>query len=345
MSNKIAELSSKRNKLIADAQVLVNAGKANSAEYRAITTELDVIQSDIDALNFIEARMPKSPAPVAGPTPIAAPAVITQRDSAEHRAKINAATRQFFKHGVAGLPREQRDLLTTSDASGGALVSQAFDSVFIEATKHFGPIFDLVHRRDATAGEPTKFVVSDFTNQTFSVIGEGSGSVVATAQQPTLFSDITKTSTLVSSIVYSIQELEDGYDLEAFLRRNAAPAVSRAWETAITLSTSNDGTSTALTASPSGGLAGFIGTGATTAALSAGIGYDDLVNLVSSLDYSYFQAPDSAFMVSPTTWFYLASLKNSTGQNYFYVDPNTGTLSVLGKPVWVNAAMPNYNTA
>jgi HK97 family phage major capsid protein len=241
------------------------------------------------------------------------------------------------------LNAEQRALLTTSDTTGGALVSQLFDDTFIEASKFSGNIFDLVHRKDAATGEPTKFVVTDGTNQTFSLLSEGTTSAKSVAQTPTVFSDITGTDTLVSSVVYSVQELEDASDVISFLNRIAGNAVLRAWEHAITLGTTNDGSSTALPNSPTGGFLGFVVEGATTATLAAGIGYTDLVNLAGSVDHSYYV--NGSYMASPSVFQYLLGQKDSTSRPYYNVDPDTGLLMINGKPLYVNAAMPAYNAA
>lgn len=75
-----AELVSKKSRLIAEAQQMVNEGKMQSEEYRLKVDTIDTIQSLIDAT--VRAGLDKEP--VAEPAPIAAPAVITQRDSVEH---------------------------------------------------------------------------------------------------------------------------------------------------------------------------------------------------------------------------------------------------------------------
>lgn len=342
MSNKISELTSKRNKLIADAQALVNAGKTDSPEYRAMTIELDTIQSDIDALSFIEARLSKLPAPVTAS--VAAPAII-QSTSKNERAKVNDAARQFFRNGAAYLNAEQRAILTTSDSAGGAFIAQAFDDSFVEASKFFGPIFNLVHRKDSDGGEPTKFVVTDGTNQTFSLLAEGTTSAASVAQQPTVFSDVTGTDTLVSSVIYSSQEVQDAFDLTDFLLRIAGLAVSRARETAITLSTSNDGTNTALPNSPTGGFLANVTAGVTQTdgTLAAGPTYSQLNSLAGSVDRSYYQ--NGAYMASPSVETFLRGQVDSTGRPLYAIDANTGYLQIAGRPLYPNASMPAAGTA
>jgi HK97 family phage major capsid protein len=107
--------------------------------------------------------------------------------------------------------------------------------------------------------------------------------------------------------------------------------------------TTNDGSSTALPNSPTGGFLGFVVEGATTATLAAGIGYTDLVNLAGSVDHSYYV--NGSYMASPSVFQYLLGQKDSTSRPYYNVDPDTGLLMINGKPLYVNAAMPAYNAA
>ena len=229
--SKLSNELDRRARLLAERTQLVQHGLKTPearAEHTRLTSELDSADDLVRLLRRVDGFVPP-----ATPGPVAAPAIIHQRDSAEHRAKVNEAARTFLRHTESGLNAEQRALLTTSDTTGGALVSQLFDDTFIEASKFSGNIFDLVHRKDAATGEPTKFVVTDGTNQTFSLLSEGTTSAKSVAQTPTVFSDITGTDTLVSSVVYSVQELEDASDVISFLNRIAGNAVLRAWEHAI----------------------------------------------------------------------------------------------------------------
>jgi HK97 family phage major capsid protein len=339
--SKLTNELDRKNRLVATATELVTRTglktPADRAEHARLTAELDIADDMIRMLRKVDEYLPQgsqAPAPV-----VAAPSVIAQRDSAENRKKVNDAARQYFRHGMNFLNPEQRALLTTSDAAGGALVSQSFDEAFVEASKFYGPIFNLVHRKDSATGEPTKFVVADGTSQTFSLLTEGTTSANSVAQQPTLFSDITDTDTLVSSTVYSIQEADDAFDLTAFLMRIAGLAVSRARETAITLGTTNDGTATALPSTPTGGLLATVGAGVTqtTGELAAGPTYAQLNALAGSVDRSYYQS--GAFMSSVAVETFLRGQVDSTGRPLYPVDPNTGLLTIAGRLLYPNTAL------
>ena len=339
----IADLQTKKNRLLADATELLNRGLSTPEirdSYKKLLSQSDDVQNDIDMLARIERAMPNLPAV---PAPKPAPVIEVLPESKEQRkAKLNAAARHFFRHGHRPNAPEQRALLSTSDAAGGALVAQAFDDAFVEASKFFGPIWNLVHRKDAETGEPTKFVVSDSTNQTFSLVTQGTTSASSVAQQPTVFSDVTDTDTLISSFVYSVQELNDAFDLTSFLIRNAGLAISRARETALTLGTTNDGTSTALPNNP-GLLAGVTaGVTQTSGTLAAGITYAQLSALAGSIDRSYYQS--GTFMASPSVETFLRSQVDSTGRPLYEIGDD-GFLIVAGRKLFPNSAMAANGTA
>jgi HK97 family phage major capsid protein len=264
--------------------------------------------------------------------------------SRDTRAKINAAAKVFFRSGYEALNGEQRALLSNSDGSGGALISQSFSQVFLEASKYNGPVFDLVHRIDSEIGEPRKFVITDSTTQTMSLLSQGTTSASSKAQTPTVFSDITDTDTLITSVIYSVQESDDASSLEDFLNRTATLAVARAREVATTLGITNDGTSTALPNSPAGGLLASVGSGVVQSAgtLAAGITYAQLSALAGSVDRSYYA--NGAFMASPSVETALRSQVDSTGRPLYQVGDD-GLLIIAGRKLYPNSAMAASGTA
>jgi HK97 family phage major capsid protein len=342
----IADIQAKKNKLIADATELLNRGLSTPeirASYKKLLSQADDAQHDLDVLMRVERAFPYA-APALATKP--APAVIEVIPESKERrqAKLNASARHFFRHGLRPNAPEQRALLTTSDAAGGALVAQAFDEAFVEASKFFGPIWNLIHRKDSEKGEPTKFVVSDSTNQTFSLVSEGTTSASSVAEQPTIFSDVASTDTLVSSFIYSVQELDEAFDLTEFLTRNAGLAVSRARETAVTLGITNDGTSTALPSSPTGGLLAGVSAGVTqtSGTLAAGVTYAQLSTLAGSVDRSYYET--GAFMASPSVESFLKAQVSTTGKPLYKVGDD-GLLVIQGRKLFPNAAMSPAGTA
>jgi HK97 family phage major capsid protein len=333
MSIDVSASHVRKSKLIAEAQEMLNAGKAQTAEYRAKVEEIDTMQMLIDAT--VRAGLDK--APVTEP----APAVIKTESSEERKAKLNVAFRSMMLHGYNGTRPEQRDITIATD--GTAVIPQEFSKVITEAQKWYGPIATLVKVINSDTGRSYKQTISDDTASTMTYVAE-TGATSGFEADPTLRSTIPGTDSLVTMVKYSRQELEDADDLEAFIRGIAGLRVARATEYALTLGLDN-GSNTALPNSPTGGLLGNVPTGTTTASLAAGIGYDDLTALATSVDHAYWAAPGSGFMASPATFQYLLSQKDAMSRPYYLVDPVTGLLQIAGKPLYINNAMPSYATA
>jgi HK97 family phage major capsid protein len=337
-----SELKTTKARLIAEDTEIVTRGlntPEDKAKHKKYLDDLDLVQIDIDNLEKIEKWERSLPASV--PAASTSSSIIVLPDSPEKRkAKVNEAARVFFRGGEGALSAEQRDLLGTSDSTGGALVSQSFDDVFIEASKYYGPIFNMVHRKDAETGDPTKFVVSDSTNQNFTLLAEGS-SASGIKQQPTLFSDIVDTDSLVSSFVYSVQEASDSFDLFSFLNRQAGMAVGRMREKLVTLG--QDGPGTTLPNS-AGGLLANVPTGVTSPSgtLAAGPSYQELVALGGSVDRSYWV--NGSYMASPSVETFLRQQVTTTGSPFYPLDPDTGLILISGRPLIPNASMPPIGT-
>jgi HK97 family phage major capsid protein len=148
----------------------------------------------------------------------------------------------------------------------------------------------------------------------------------------------------VSSVIFSVQELSDSFDLESFLNRIAGLAVARAREVAVTVGTTNDGTNTVLPNSPAGGMLAGVSAGVTQSAgtLAAGITYAQLSALAGSVDRSYYA--NGAFMASPSVETALRSQVDSTGRPLYQVGDD-GLLIIAGRKLYPNSAMAASGTA
>jgi HK97 family phage major capsid protein len=338
MSTKIVDLTNKKNQIIHDATLLVQRGlktPEDRANYQKMLSDIDVIASDVTTLEVIERKLAANPV-----TPPTTPTISTAKESPEIRKqKVSTAYRSLLKHGSDSTRIEQRDVLTSND--GAALIPQEFDSAYVSALKFYGPIATLVHQRDASSGAPQKFSISNDVAATMTYLSE-STTTSSVEADPTLLSQVPATDTLVTTVKYSIQMLEDANSFESWIRDIAGLRVARAVEYALTLGKDN-GSTTVLPNSPTGGVLGSVTTGATTSTLAAGIGYSDLVALAGSVDHAYYV--NGAYLASPSVHNYLLGQKDSTSRPYYNVDPDTGLLMINGKPLYVNNAMPAYNAA
>ena len=331
----ISNLTQRKNKIIADATSLVNAGLNSSEQkeqYRKLLAEANDVQEHIDMLSTIERKMPNLPAPALAPVAVSAP---VSESPEQRKAKRNVAWRNYLANG------ESRDLLTTGSA--GALIPQEFDSAYTQALKFFGPVATLVKQAQQDTGAPRKFIYSDDTAATMTYLAED-GSADGVEADPTISSVIKGTDALVTMLKYSVQGLDDTFSLDAFIQDLVGLRTSRAVEHALTLGKDN-GSNTQLPNSPTGGLLGSVTTGLTLSSgtLSTGPTYANLVALAGSVDHAYYV--NGSFMVNPATFAFLVSQVDSTGRPLYKFDKDTGLLMVAGRPVYVNNAMAAYNTA
>lgn len=345
MSINIGELTQKKNRAIVEAQLALDEHGPSSAAYRERISEADTFQNLIDATT--RAGLDKEPAAEAAPI-VAAPAVITrsekhEQDATEQRSRTNAAFRSLLLNGYNATRPEQRDITIATD--GAAIIPQEFSKVITQAQKYYGPIANLVKVINSDTGRPYKQTISDDTASTMTYIAE-TGASSGIEADPTLSSTIPSTDSLVTLVKWSKMELEDAEDLKAFISNIAGLRVARAVEHALTLGKDN-GSNTTLPNSPTGGLLGNVSASVTqtTGELSAGPTYAQLSALAGSVDHAYYAAPGAGFMASPSVFNFLVSQVDTTGRPLYKFDPNTGLLVVAGKPLYVNNAMPNYNTA
>jgi HK97 family phage major capsid protein len=338
--SKLNELKDRKVKILSEATTILNRGlntPTSKAEYAALLEQDTEISDTIQMLERIERTLGPNLPIVSAP----APAVVRseRQESADRKAKVEAAYRSFFRFGYQPSRPEQRDVLTSND--GSVIVPQEMASGFVSAQKFFGPIATLVKQMKQDSGAPRKLSISDDTASTMTYLPESS-STAGVEADPTVSSVIPGTDALVTTIKYSLQELEDAESLEVFIRDSAGLRVSRAVEYALSTGKDN-GSNTALPNSPIGGLLGNVATGVAQSSLSAGIPYASLVALAGSVDHAYYEG--GAFLAGPSVFNYLVAQVDSTGRPLYKFDPATGLLQIAGKPLYVNNAMAAYNAA
>ena len=263
----------------------------------------------------------------------------------EQRSRISDAWRSYLKDGHAALRAnipEHRDLQTSTDVDGAALIPTAFESEIATAVKFIGPIASLVSVSHQPTGSGRKVPTSDDTSAYMKYLPE-TGSATALEADPTLFSTLQPGSdTLIATVLYSKQEAADADDIGKFLADLAGVRVARGLEYAVTLGTDNSPAKTALPNNP--GLLGGVTAGVTGAALT-GPTYANLTALKASVDHAYRVGPNHGFTVNQTTHDWLVSQVDSTGRPLYKFNPNSGLLMVAGSPVYINTALASYNAA
>lgn len=151
-SKNVLNLETELRKLL-NSQTSLVANKLNSEEkrtqYAKLQESINDLESDIALLKQIESdpihqqRMnAKQDISADMPQEVAAHLMrlgaITPGDASvanlESRAKANAVMRNYLLHG------EKRDIVTSTDAAGGALIAQDFNAELVAAEKAFAPL-------------------------------------------------------------------------------------------------------------------------------------------------------------------------------------------------------------
>ncbi len=210
----IKSLSEKRNKLIVDAQTIMQ-GETVTAEQRsqfdAMLADVAIVDADIARLTAVEKAQAEA-------RNINQPARPNPGESAdpEERAEVRSARQKssFRKYLQTGQV-ESRDL--TYAAAGAVVVPQAFDAQVIEAQKSYGELYSLVTVQKSDSGEPMKVVLDDDTENGLTLVTTGTD---GTEVDPTLSSKLLQVSPYTTGAVkVGIDTLSDsGFDLEAWIR-------------------------------------------------------------------------------------------------------------------------------
>jgi HK97 family phage major capsid protein len=310
----LIQLKDKRNKLLTDMQAI--AVKGFTAESR---TQFDAMDKDVRAVeaDITRAeRVASIDAEQRNFTPSPRPGIGENnggQDIKKRKKDFSKAFQQYALRGLGGVAPEQRALLTTSDATGGALIPQIFSGVLVDAAKFYGPIATKVAQKVTDRnGSPMKISLNnDTANGLVLIATEGTSGPVET--DPTFVSAILSVDTVSGGLVkISFNELEDSsFDLDTFIRDKFSIRYGRGLETAVT--TGKDTAATTLPNQAAGGLLASATVGQTTTTLAAGIGWDDLTTAFGALDAAYIN-PNTAWVMNTSTRATLLGMKDGFGR-------------------------------
>lgn len=246
----------------------------------------------------------------------------------------DASERDAFRGYLrTGNDAELRAQGVATGAAGGYLVPQAFRNYVAETMKAFGSVRAVSEVIRTTDGADMPFPTNDDTTNIGAILGENTQ---VTEQDLTLGTKTLRAYAYTSKMVrVSLQLLQDSaFDLDPWLARKLAQRIGRAQNPHFTTGTG--------TAQPEG-----IQTNATVgktgiAGQTTTVIYDDLVDLVHSVDPAYrAAAEDCAWMMGDATLAAVRKLKDTTGQPLLEPDIKAGLPNtLLGYRVVVNPDMP-----
>lgn len=244
--------------------------------------------------------------------------------------------REYLREGIAGLERDQkrvlqgraavatpemRALAVGTGSAGGYTVPEGFWNKITEAQLAFGGVSTVANIITTATGNDLPWMTNDDTSNSGAILAEG----VPIGEQDVSFGTKTLGAFLYTSklVKVSYQLLQDSsIDIESFLGRKFGTRLARIHNAHQTTGTGSG--------QPQG-----IVTGATNGKTTAGataITYNEIVDLVHSVDPAYRYTPGVGFMFSDGVFAYLRKVRDDGGG------------SGLGRPLWepsVQVGQPN----
>jgi HK97 family phage major capsid protein len=316
-------LQEQRNKLMADAGVILRTESATAEQLASANQMMDEassLEKRISGLKAIEAHEAEQRS--------FTPAARSATDQTEQRTRSLTALRSFLQNGR--VDAEYRDVLTTS-ASGAATIPQLMNPELVTAMREFAPILSIVDNRVTdNNGAPMKMSLVNYTSTLLPVVTEGNAFPEI---DPTFTSAIVSVDKLGGIVKLSAEELADSnFNLGAWLTEQWANVMGVSLENYVTL---GNGSHIA-------GLVTLAGVGPTTA-VAAKVAYPDVAALFGSVTAAY--ARNGSFQMSTGTRAFLMGLVATTGQPIFDITPQGNPFStIFGRPVVINDSLPAIAT-
>ncbi|MFE7360666.1 phage major capsid protein [[Kitasatospora] papulosa] len=257
-----------------------------------------------------------------------------------------AAYRAWMRDGTQDLSSEERKVLRTgfvdgkelraqgvaTGAAGGYLVPPEFRAKMVEAMKFYGAMRDVSEVITTQTGATLPWPTNDDTANVGAILAENSQ---VTEQDVTIGQADIGAFMYTSKLVrVSLQLLQDeAFSLESWLARKLGERIGRIQNTHFTTGTGSaqpEGVQTNAAIGKTGG------TGQTTS-----VTYDDLIDLVHSIDPAYRTSGRQQFMLHDSTLASVRKLKD--GQNRPLWEPSIQVGvpdGILGHGYVVNQDMP-----
>lgn len=242
----------------------------------------------------------------------------------------------LMRHGERSLSPDDWGVLRNTlsvgtSAQGGYTVPIEVATSVADALKAYGGMRSVAEVFRTTDGAQINFPTSDGTSETGELIGENT---TATAADPTfgVVSLVTyKFSSKIVAIPFELLQ-DSSIDMEGFIRNRLVTRLGRITNTKFTIGSGTSEPNGAVTAAASGKV-GLTGQTATVI-------FDDLVDLIHSVDPAYRNLGNCRFMLNDASLKVIRKLKDTAGRPIFL--PGYDGLgkampdSILGYPITIN---------
>ena len=305
----------------------------DNATYDALLDEVEALDGKIDRIN-------KANAALAADTAMNVVVETAERNAQDNRRdKADPATALFtnwVRKGIEGMSAEERvafmnTMSTTTSSEGGYTVAQEWATNVLDQLKAFGGMRSVASIIRTSGVGQLNYPTSDGTSEVGEIVAENA----AASSQDITFGTKSLVGYKYSSKVVAVpfELLQDSnVDIEAFIRARLVTRLGRIENQHFTTGT---GTSQphGIVTQTSAGKTGT--TGQTTTVI-----YDDLVDLIHSLDPAY-RISGCRFMMNDASIKVIRKIKDGQSRPIFVPGYETGVPggapdSLLGYPITIN---------
>lgn len=306
----------------------------NQATYEALLAEIDAAKAQIDRINELANALTQE-------------AAGEEADAAAHNArnkhpavaKSRALFAKWLKGGDKAMSAQdwadiRATMSTTTGSEGGYTVQTDIAKTVADALKQYGGVRSVATVIQTEMGNPMSFPTSDGTSEVGEQVAENTAAAAADPVFGTKALDVYKFSSKV--IAVPVELLQDSsVDIEAFVLKRITDRLGRITNLRFTTGSGSSQPNGVVTAAS----AGKVGASGQTTTIT----YDDLIDLVHSVDPAYRASGQCGFMMKDSTLRDIRKLKDDTGRPVFL--PGYDGLAdampdtILGFPVTINQDM------
>ena len=334
----IQVLRERRNGLAIEARKLLDETKDqkwtgdHQLKYDNLTGEISDLDARIEreqkVLDLAAEERFERPEPRAG-----------KRDTEDMLSEIGIFD-TWMRRGERGMSAEQAQKLyntmsTTTPAEGGYTVPSAVAASLVESLKAFGGMRSVAQVLTTAQGNPMSFPTSDSTAEVGEILAENAQATSLDTSFGTVGLNVFKYSSKIVTV--PIELLQDSsVDIEAFIRRLIVRRIGRISNQHFTTGTGTGQPRGIVT----GASLGKVGTTGQTATVI----YDDLVDLLESVDEAYQMEGNCRFMFPQSVRKILRKLKDTANRPIWTPGYEAGITAgapdlLLGKEVVLNNDM------
>lgn len=266
----------------------------------------------------------------------------------EAEKAFNIFLRKSFKDmSVEEALAVRNTMSTTTAAQGGYTVQSAVATQMIDILKAYGYMRKVASQITTEQGNPLSYPTSDGTSETGEWIAQNTTATGADPTFGTVALNVFKASSKVVAVPYELMQ-DAQIDIQAMVFKRLSDRIGRVSNTGYTVGDGVTMPNGLVTASSVGK------TGTTGQTLT--IIYDDLVDLIDSLDAAYLDVPTTAqdlpgaapgFMMSQTMRRVIRKIKDTAGRPLWTPSYDAGLGGkastpdmLMGYPVFINNDMP-----